>query len=392
MADSLPPCPVPDCYSTFETWMRDLERARKLEAMYLRGERATDTSQEYIRQLRARRASAAQRRDAADSAFEAKSKEARALSAQWLAAVREDPHQRSAGTIKLRQAMEKVQGEQNAAYGAWKVARNDIDTVDTESQRIERAQDLSGARKEIAQLIEKIRSIVAEAHESLSAVLEQHNNAFDLLRQHRAALGDLTGPKKLQMMTMTGEWVRNAADRIQLAVDDLIKYRHLEFGIGAASAVFGVAAKHFIVGFLSKMWDTIVKLALAVGVKAGTGLYDSFARRGVVSADRISQASKASDVEQALRAKAKVLANDYHIGGATELGAKLFGKQYVVLTDAAYDMLRADFLHALWVKGIDHATAAVEEGGRLLPDLDKKIEEYSKLVAKMDAGRAALAK
>ncbi len=389
MSDPAVTWTVPEILRTFHYWKGQLDDLLKLAGECARGKPVANASKEYAKQLRGQRMELRKQEMDAHSTYMARFDEMNALGREWYKATCEEPKQLGAGAINLRQRLDKAESAKDAACAAYKSARTQGEALDHEIENVKLAVTLEDVRKQIAQKRRDIRGLLPEAVQARSHAAVRFDTVDKLLAKHKQALQELTS-KKHQMMVMTSEWVRCAAERISFAVDDLIKYRICEFGIGAVSVMIGGAIKHFITGLLDKCIDAIVKLSLTAIAEAAKGLYDAYARRGLIGEPDLNRAINSPEVESALRAQAKVEANRVKIGGFTELGAKLVGNQYVVLADAFFDMLRSDFLHAAWFRAMEHEAAAVKEGERLLQQAEKEYAEAKQAFGELEKGINAL--
>jgi hypothetical protein len=395
----MPDAPVPDCYNTYQVWMRDLERLRGSQSLYQGGNRAqaADSSRAYIRELTQRRLEVSGRRDAAQAEALRQGDSGRACSKRYLDAVHNDPQQRGAGTIQLRTAYQKATADRDAAWGAYEAAHAQYDAIGRDIELAERAQNLQNVQQGIQQKIQQIRDLAVEARRSHNALIDLSNKTYDRVRQHKTALAELSGPRKNQLRVFTTQESRNAAERVAIASNDLVKHRLIEFGINVFSFVAGVAKAVFdkvftklgtmiLWGIMQGIQDRAISLVPLYGI----GIHDAFYQRAVIWPRDIEAYWKKPELERMLRTKAKAKANDFHIGGFTELGAKLVGNQYSVLEDALYTMLKNDLKWAVWQMAEDHEKAAVKEGEKLLVLLDKRIEEYRPMVGEIENGAASL--
>ena len=395
----MPDAPVPDCHNTFEVWMRDLERLRRSESRYQAGDRAegAKVSEAHIRELTQRRVKVGDRRNAAQTKALRLGDIVRACSKRYLDAVRNDPQQRGAGTLQLKTAYGKATADRDAAWGAHDAANTQYDAIGRDIELAERGQNLQNARQGIQQKIQQIRDLAVEARRSHNALIALSNKTYDRVREHQAALTELSGPKKAQLRTFTTQESKNAAERIAIASNDLVKHRLIEFGINVLSFVAGVAKAVFdkvftklgamvLWGIMQGIQDRTIGLFPLYGI----GIHDAFYRRVVIRAKDIEDHWKRPELERMLRAQAKAKANEFHIGGFTELGAKLVGSQYTVLEDALYTMLSNDLKWSVWQEAEGHEKAAVKEGQALLATIEKHIDEYAPMVAKIQQGAASL--
>lgn len=252
------------------------------------------------------------------------------------------------------------------------------------------ADQLGQTKSSVETYKSHLRTIAKESRSALEATRGRLGAVIRRCDEHQTALAQLRSGRTNQHV-FHSQTYKNASERLQMACNDLIKFRAIEAVINLASLAAGMLAaisqavvRTFAKVFCIGLWEVCKDHAVGSIADAGVAVHDSYYYIPVLTARNVQDYVKSKKALAFYRHYAKVMANQVQIKGFTEPGAKLFGNQYVVITEAFFDVLRADLSMKCWDYAISKEDKAVKHGLELIDLYRKRFHSDKDLVYEME--------